>query len=171
MKEFPKVRRLELIRLYCESQQATPIEVCEILDRQVELYKPTGFMLLRCIDLSSSRLGTRVILPYGPNNTFKEPPDRPISPRGLASDMSEVECISPAEGGHPVTAAADYPELYVVLMLAKDGLIVHRSGHKLREVAGLGEMMLEQQQILAWDVFELEPQRRYLTKVACKRAG
>jgi hypothetical protein len=99
MKEFKKVRLLQLVDLYCSSQEANPFDICEILDRQVELYKPDGFMLLQCVDLSSSRLGSRVILPYGPNNTFKEPPDHPISPRGLASDMSTVECISPAEGG------------------------------------------------------------------------
>lgn len=100
MKKPPEqVRRLELIRRYCETQDAKPLDICEILDKQVAQYLPTGFMLLRCVDLSSSRLGSRVILPFGPNNTFKEPPDHPISPRGLASDMSEVECISPPEGG------------------------------------------------------------------------
>lgn len=99
MKPPKQVRRLELVRLYCETQEAEVMDICGILDKQVELYNPTGFMLLRCVDMSSSRLGSRVILPYGPNNTFKEPPDHCISPRGLASDMSEVECVSPPHGG------------------------------------------------------------------------
>jgi hypothetical protein len=54
-------------------------------------------MLLECVDLSSSRLGSYVILPYGPRNTYKEPPTKPISPRGLASDMSIVVAILKSE--------------------------------------------------------------------------
>ena len=34
-----------------------------------------------------------MILPYGPRNTYKEPPTKPISPRGLASDMSVVVAL------------------------------------------------------------------------------
>lgn len=91
MKEIPL---LEMVRLYCETQEAEPMDVMLKLQLQRETYRPTGFMLLRCVMLDSSYLGTRVIVPYGPNNTFKEPPDHPISPRGLASDMSTVEEIT-----------------------------------------------------------------------------
>jgi hypothetical protein len=81
----------ELAELYCETQEQTPEGLREILDAQTLRYHPHGFMLLRCEMLDSSLLGTRTILPYGPNNTFKEPPAHPVSPRGLASDMSVVE--------------------------------------------------------------------------------
>lgn len=46
--------------------------------------------MLECEDMSASRFGDRVILPFGPNNTYKDVPPRDavISPRGLASDSS-----------------------------------------------------------------------------------
>lgn len=58
------------------------------LDNQVKKYQPEGFMILECEQFDSSRFGDRVVLPFGPNNTFKEVPNHPVSPRGLASDMS-----------------------------------------------------------------------------------
>ena len=83
----------EFAKLYCETQKQTPEGLAEILTQQHARFRPIGFMLLRCEMLDSSRLGSRTILPFGPNNTYKEPPDHPISPRGLASDMSVVEAL------------------------------------------------------------------------------
>lgn len=86
--------------LYCESQEQSPEGLRAMLEEQIGRYKPDGFMLLRCVMMDSSRFGHRVILPYGHNNTFKAVPDHPISPRGLASDISEVEAIwIPRKGG------------------------------------------------------------------------
>jgi hypothetical protein len=86
----------EFARRYCERHENTPMGLAEIFHRQVELYRPDGWMLLECQDFSSSRLGHYVILPYGGQATFKTIPDRPISPRGLASDMSVVVAVLPA---------------------------------------------------------------------------
>ena len=87
----------EFAGLYCETQEQTPEKLRVILTTMAGRYNPTGFMLLRCEMLDSSRLGERVIVPYGPNNEFKEPPTHPVSPRGLASDMSVVEAIMDAD--------------------------------------------------------------------------
>jgi hypothetical protein len=83
----------EFATLYCETQESTPDELLSTLRAQYGRYKPDGWMLLRCVVLDSSRLGSRVVLPFGPNNTYKVPPVQPISPRGLCSDISEVEAI------------------------------------------------------------------------------
>jgi len=80
-------------KLYCETQLLTPLELRMRLEQQIREYNPNGFMLLRCVDMSSPFFGQRTILPYGPNNTYKDVPDHHISPRGLASDMSEVEAL------------------------------------------------------------------------------
>lgn len=82
---------------YCKRMDNTPEDLYATLEGQQRMYQPVGWMLLECVDLASSRLGHYVILPFGPNNTFKEPPTRPISPRGLASDMSSVVAILKAE--------------------------------------------------------------------------
>jgi len=60
------------------------------LNSQRKKFNPTGWVLLECQQLDSSYLGTRTMAPFGPDNTFKEPPTRPVSPRGLSSDMSVV---------------------------------------------------------------------------------
>ena len=86
-----QITKQELIALYCESQNSTPEKLESILNVQTQQYRPKGFMLLRCDMMDSSYFASRTILPFGPNNTFKEIPDHPISPRGLASDMSVVE--------------------------------------------------------------------------------
>ena len=83
----------EFAARYCQSQHSTPENLYAALEAQQRGYSPDGWMLLECIDLSSSRLGSCVILPYGPNNTYKQPPTKPISPRGLASDMSVVVAL------------------------------------------------------------------------------
>ena len=80
----------EFARRYCERQEQTPGGLHEVLETQKEAFTPTGWMLLECQMMDSSRMGEYTILPYGPRNTFKSVPDHPISPRGLASDMSTV---------------------------------------------------------------------------------
>lgn len=83
----------EFSRLYCETQEQTPEGLRAILERQTQRFQPTGFLLARCVMMDSSYFGTRVILPYGGSATRQEVPTRPFSPRGLASDMSEVEGV------------------------------------------------------------------------------
>jgi len=80
----------EMATLYCERQVNTVEGVRKILLDQKRKFAPDGWALLECQQMDSSRFASMVILPYGPNNTYKEPPDHPISPRGLASDMSVV---------------------------------------------------------------------------------
>lgn len=87
----------EFAARYCERQVDTPEDLYAALEAQQRIYQTEGWMLLECVDLSSSRLGHYVILPYGPKNTYKEPPTKPISPRGLASDMSVVVATLKAE--------------------------------------------------------------------------
>lgn len=76
--------------LYCETQDCDEETLFNRLMKQREQWQPDGWFMLECQVLDSSRLGERVILPYGPNNTFKAVPEGPVSPRGLASDMSVV---------------------------------------------------------------------------------
>lgn len=78
---------------YCERQEQTIAGLREILKAQIERFKPDGFMLLECQMMDSSLLGSLTILPYGPNNTYKAVATHPISPRGLASDMSVVVAL------------------------------------------------------------------------------
>jgi hypothetical protein len=87
----------EFAKRYCDRQEQTPDGLREILTTQKSRFHPEGWMLLECADMSSSRLGNLVILPYGGSATFKEIPKRPISPRGLASDMSVVVAILPVD--------------------------------------------------------------------------
>lgn len=79
--------------LYCESQDAEPEVLREVLLEKQKIFEPDGWLLLRCIVLDSSQCGQRVILPFGGKATFKEIPCRPVSPRGLTSDLSEVEAV------------------------------------------------------------------------------
>lgn len=83
----------EFAAKYCERQESTPERLKEALLQQKDLYHPDGWMMLECQVLDSSRLGSLAVLPYGPNNTFKSVPDYPVSPRGLASDMSVVVAV------------------------------------------------------------------------------
>lgn len=87
----------EFAARYCKRMENTPRDLYATLEAQQRMYQPDGWMLLECVDLASSRLGHYVILPFGPKNTYKEPPTRPISPRGLASDMSSVVAILKTE--------------------------------------------------------------------------
>jgi hypothetical protein len=86
----------ELAAVYCETQECEPHELEEKLIVIAERDKPIGFMLLQCVMMDSSYFGSHTIMPFGPNNTHKELPDLPISPRGMASDMSIVVGVMPA---------------------------------------------------------------------------
>lgn len=87
----------EFAALYCETQDQTPDGLREVLTTQARRLSPDGWMLLECIVLDSSRIGERVILPFGGGCTWKGVPNRPVSPRGLASDISKVIAVLPAE--------------------------------------------------------------------------
>jgi len=83
--------------MYCERQEQTPDGLREVLQAQLERFGNKGWFMLECAMLDSSRLGELTILPYGPNNTFKALPNGPVSPRGLASDMSVMVAFMLAE--------------------------------------------------------------------------
>lgn len=83
----------EFAKRYCERQDSTREQLLNTLQSHRQRFNPTGWMLLECQVLDSSRLGSYTILPYGPHNTFKEPLTRPVSPRGLASDISVVVAL------------------------------------------------------------------------------
>lgn len=78
----------QLALRYCERQDSTPQQLLERLSEQRAGMVPDGWFLAEAQLLDSSWMGSLVILPYGPNNTFKAVPDTPFSPRGLASDTS-----------------------------------------------------------------------------------
>jgi hypothetical protein len=76
---------------YCKTQVSTPEELAAVLREQLKRFGPRGFFLAEAQLMDSSYAGTVVILPFGgPENTYKEIPSRPFSPRGLASDTSVV---------------------------------------------------------------------------------
>ena len=81
---------------YCDRQDQTPDGLLAVLRGQRDRFAPDGWMLLECAEMSSRMLGSLAILPFGPRNTFTAVPDRPISPRGLASDISCVVGVLPA---------------------------------------------------------------------------
>lgn len=86
-----------LARQYCDKQALTPAELLQTLRQQKEKFSPTGWMLAECQMLDSSYMGSLTVMPYGPNNTFKEVLTCPFSPRGLASDQSCVVGYLPVE--------------------------------------------------------------------------
>lgn len=85
----------EFAVLYCDTQVQTPGGLANVLHRQLQLLNPDGWFIARCIMLDSSRLGTRVILPFGGTATHPVVPDGTFSPRGMASDISEAEAWTP----------------------------------------------------------------------------
>lgn len=92
----PNLTFTEFAAKYCERQMMTPDVLKSVLEGQkFNGLPPDGWMLLECADMSSSRFASLTILAYGPNNTYKSPPTHPISPRGLASDMSVVVALLP----------------------------------------------------------------------------
>jgi len=84
------VSKGELVSRYCETQDADARETNARMREIASGREVEGWMLLQGADMSSSYLGQQVILPWGPGCTFKEVPQHPVSPRGLASDMSVV---------------------------------------------------------------------------------
>ncbi len=80
----------QLARRYCDRQDSTPQQLLNRLLNQRSEFLPDGWVLAEAQLLDSSWLGSLVVVPYGPNNTFKTIPDHPFSPRGLASDTSVV---------------------------------------------------------------------------------
>ena len=73
---------------YCRTQAMDPESLAIRLSGQIPQYEPDGFFLAEAQLFDSSYFGQVVILPFGPQNTFKTVPDHPFSPRGLASDTS-----------------------------------------------------------------------------------
>lgn len=69
-----KLKFKEFADKYCETQESSPAALEVIFKKQIEQFQPEGWFLGQCNDLWSSRKGNQVILPYGPNNTYKELP-------------------------------------------------------------------------------------------------
>ena len=90
---FPATPFGQFAKRYCERQDQTYEGLRTVLQEQQKRFAPTGWVLLECHVMDSSRLGELTIFPYGPNNTFKDVPAQPVSPRGLASDMSIVVAV------------------------------------------------------------------------------
>jgi len=88
--EFPDSKFGAFARRYCERQDQTFQGLFDILQDKIKSFNPIGFIMARCEDMSSGRLGELVILPYGGGATLQSIPTGLISPRGLASDMSRV---------------------------------------------------------------------------------
>lgn len=82
---------------YCDRQVQTPAVLLEILKKQKAKYQPIGWFLAECQMFDSSVFGSLVIYPYGSNNTCKEIPTTPFSPRGRASDMSAAVAYTLAD--------------------------------------------------------------------------
>ena len=97
MTPIPNLCFHDIATIYNETQVGDYDSLRQQLNAQRVEFKPIGWMLLRCEMLDSYRCGQHVLLPYGPNNTYKEVPDHPISPRGLASDMSRVVAITTSD--------------------------------------------------------------------------
>lgn len=87
-----QLTKLELAETYCKvNAHRTPEEMAKILSAQVARFPDLeGWVLWECHDMSSSRMGMVVVMPYGPSNTFKSIDTLPAcwSPTGMASDMS-----------------------------------------------------------------------------------
>ncbi len=90
-----------LARRYCDRQDMTPAGLLAVLRDQKARDNPEGWFLSECQMIGSSAMGELTIIVFGPNNTLKAIPDRPFSPRGLASDMAVAVAWLPA---------ADLPE-------------------------------------------------------------
>lgn len=84
-----KVSFDEMAKIYCDRQLSTPAELLERLKAVKAKYNPKGFFMAECNQLDSALIGSLVVLPFGgAENTFKEIPTSPFSPRGSASDGS-----------------------------------------------------------------------------------
>lgn len=78
----------QLADTYCSRQVCTAEQLKQRLTEQAIKFQPEGWALMECHMMDSSALGSLWLAPYGPNNTLKEPPTTPLSPNGLASNMS-----------------------------------------------------------------------------------
>jgi hypothetical protein len=65
-----------------------PAYLAEMLEAHRQQFQPDGWFIAEC-----SRRGELVLLPYGGNATHKVVPDKPFSPRGLASDSVAIACF------------------------------------------------------------------------------
>lgn len=92
---IPELPYKKFVERYCARQVCTPEGLLPRLQEQRRIYKPIGWMLLEVAYIGARNSGDLTILPYGPNSTLKEVPSHPISPRGLASDISTVVAILP----------------------------------------------------------------------------
>jgi len=97
MNELREVALHEMVGLYCESQDCTEEELTTRL-QDIQRHKGEGlhgFVLFQCVVLDSSKLGNRVIMPWGPGcRTYKSLPDAGtiLMPDGLPSSSSTPEC-------------------------------------------------------------------------------
>lgn len=80
----------EFATKYCSRQAQTHDGLAAVLRDQRKNFQSHGWMLLECQMMGSSMLGQRTILGFGGSHSYVVIPDHPISPRGLASDMSVV---------------------------------------------------------------------------------
>lgn len=76
-----------------KDDSAVMAEIRTELQRTEDKFKPAGWVMLECQLLDSSSRGQLSIVPFGPHNTWKTIPEGPVSPRGLASDMSVVVAV------------------------------------------------------------------------------
>ena len=95
MKEPEILTFPDFAKKYCSRQDCTVQNLENVLRLQKQQYNPDGWMMLECQVMDSSLFGSLVILPYGPRNSWKQVPQIPVSPRGLASDTSVVIAILP----------------------------------------------------------------------------
>lgn len=93
MNQPEKIGYCELLRRYLVTQEGTDESLKAQLDKVEDLFDPDGLMLVQAQIMGSSWYGQHVILPYGPQCTYKQVPDHPITPRGLASDTSVVVAV------------------------------------------------------------------------------
>lgn len=86
----PEIPFAEFAKLYYYDHPMAdePEQLRLVLRAKAAEYTATGFFMLECRMMDSSRFGERVILPFGGKSTHTAIPDHPVSPRGLASDMS-----------------------------------------------------------------------------------
>lgn len=78
---------------------AVMAEIRIALQRTEDKFKPEGWVMLECQLLDSSNRGRLAIVPFGPNNTWKTIPEGPVSPGGLASDVSVVVAVCLVDKG------------------------------------------------------------------------
>ena len=94
--EIPELTFEKFAELYCGVLEKTAAglkaTLRKMLDREAK-YRPTGFVMMECQQMDSSYFGSRVIVPYGGESTWKDIPEGVVSPRGIASDMSIVIAI------------------------------------------------------------------------------